>query len=62
MFKHFANGGLTGMEGTMGMGESARINAMLLQRLNQPIRAYVSERELMTKSNERINQKMKSRL
>ena len=62
MFKHFANGGLTGMEGAMGMGESARINAMLLQRLNQPIRAYVSERELMTKSNERINQKMKSRL
>jgi len=62
MFKQYANGGLTGMEGAMGMGESTRINAMLLQRLNQPIRAYVSERELMTKSNERINQKMKSRL
>ena len=60
MFKHFAQGGMVG--DTLGIGESSRINALLLKRLNQPIRAYVSESELMTKTNERINQKRKSAL
>lgn len=61
MFKHFANGGMVGTEGA-SMGDIMRVNEMLLERLSKPITAFVSERELVSKSNERINQKMKSRL
>jgi len=61
MFKHFANGGMVGTEGA-SMGDIMRVNEMLLDRLSKPITAFVSERELVSKSNERINQKMKSRL